>query len=267
MLAGLLVHAALWMSAAPARADETTRAPYTGPTYELEPLIDLPVLATQLVIAGGWLLGPQLAPPYCAPQCDRSKVWAVDRFATGYYDKSWVSVSDIGMAAQIALAAGTLIVDEGFTAAVSDAVVVAQAIAGSLTLSVLTNTSTRRPRPHVYGDESPLADRTSGKASLSFFSGHTATAFAAAVSVFETLRRRHPGRPTNYVVLGVGLGIGALVGSARVLGGQHFLTDVLVGAVVGTSLGVLVPALHDTPVQLQLSTQGAGLGISLPLPL
>ena len=266
MLASLLAHAVL-ISAAPVRAQDAARTQYSGPTYELEPLIDLPILATQLVIAAGWLLGPQLAPPYCAPQCDRAKLWGVDRFAAGYYDKGWLKVGDIAVAAQMALAAGTFIVDEGWLAAANDAVIVAQAVAGSLTLSVLTNTSTRRPRPHVYGDQSPLEDRTSGKASLSFFSGHTATAFAAAVSVFETLRRRHPGRATNYVVLGVGLGVGVLVGSARLLSGQHFPTDVLVGACVGTSLGLLVPALHHTPVQLQLSTQGAGLGISLPLAL
>ena len=57
----------------------------------------------------------------------------------------------------------------------------------------------------------------------------------------------------------------SLPGWLTALGAEH-PRAVLVGAVVGSALGLLVPALHDTPVQLQLSTQGAGLAISLPLP-
>ena len=265
LCATVLLQMAMCACAAQVRADEPAAASVLGPTYELDPRIDLPILAAQLVVAGGWMLGPQLAPPYCAPQCDRTQLPFVDRFAAGWYSKDWVRVADIAVATQIVLAGSTLLIDEGIGPALNDAVIVAQAIAGSLALSVLSNTGTRRPRPHVYGDESPLEDRMSGQAALSFFSGHTATTFAAAVSTFETLRRRYPGRAVNYVVLGVGLGVGGLVGSARLAGGQHFLTDVIAGALVGSALGLLVPALHKTPVRLQLSPQGAGLGLSMPL--
>ena len=263
----LLLVAALLACTTNARADAPEDSAYEGPTYQLEPRVDFPVLATELVIAWGWTLGPQLAPPYCAPQCDRTDLTFIDRFAAGWYSKSWVRVADIAVASQLVLAGGVLLFDEGLWPALNDAVIVAQAVAGSLMLSVLTNTATRRPRPHVYGDDSPLEDRMSGQAALSFFSGHTASTFAAAVSAFETLRRRHPGRAANYVVLGVGLGVGALVGSARVIAGQHFLTDVIVGAIVGTSLGLLVPALHDSPVRLQVSPQSVGLGVTMPLSL
>jgi membrane-associated phospholipid phosphatase len=237
----------------------------SGTTYEVDLRVDLPIMVIELVVAGGWVLGPQLAPPYCAPICDRDDVWAIDRFAAGWYDEGWALAADIGVATQFVLAGGTLIVDEGFGPAVNEAVVVGQAVAGALALSVISNTSTRRPRPHVYGDKSLEADRMSGRAALSFFSGHTAGAFAAAISTFETLRRRHPGRNVNYVVLGVGLAGGAFVGTARLLGGQHFLTDVLAGAAVGTAMGFLVPALHESPVSLHVDGHSAALGLTLPL--
>lgn len=248
-------------------AAEDTPAADNTPTYRIDPRIELPVLAIELTVAFGWTLGPQLSPAHCAPMCDRKDVWAIDRFSAGWYDRTWIQAANIGIAAQLVLAGVTLVVDEGWQAALIDALVVAEAIAGAQALSVISNTSTRRPRPHLYGTESPESERRSGTASLSFFSGHTAGAFAAAISVFETLRRRHPGRASNYLVLGVGLLGGIFIGTARVLGGQHFLTDVAAGAIVGTSMGFLVPALHSVSLGVQPSRDGLALSFATALDL
>lgn len=185
----------------------------------------------------------------------------------GRYSSTWATVSDIGVATQFTLAAATLLLDEGWSAALIDSVVVLEAITGALALSVASNTATRRPRPHLYGTHSPEGERLSGTAALSFFSGHTAGTFAAAVSVFETLRRRHPGRGSNYVVLAVGLAGASFIGTARMLGGQHFPTDVLAGAIIGTSMGLLVPALHVTGFCVAPTPDGLALGFRVPLDL
>ena len=60
------------------------------------------------------------------------------------------------------------------------------------------------------------------------------------------------------IVLGSTLAGAALVGTGRVVSGNHFPSDVLVGAIVGTSAGVLVPALHGSGLGLApFSTAGA----------
>jgi membrane-associated phospholipid phosphatase len=71
-----------------------------------------------------------------------------------------------------------------------------------------------------------------------------------ATSTLVTMRRLHPGSKLTWIVAGVGGAIATFVATARVLGGMHFITDVVGGAVVGTSVGVLVPSLHGSPVSI-----------------
>ena len=52
------------------------------------------------------------------------------------------------------------------------------------------------------------------------------------------------------MILGVGLAAASFVATARVIAGRHFITDSVGGAIVGASVGVLVPALHGSPVRV-----------------
>src|SRR6185503_17784946 len=115
-------------------------------------------------------------------------------------------------------------------------------------VSGLAALPTRRPRPYLYGDKAPLEKRQGGDASLSFISGHTSSSFAIVLSTVVTLHRVYPGSAVPWVALGVGLAGASTVGFSRVLAGQHFPTDVLAGAVLGSALGVLVPSLHGRKV-------------------
>jgi undecaprenyl-diphosphatase len=85
---------------------------------------------------------------------------------------------------------------------------------------------TGRRRPNTYGEPHCWA-RLLPPDQFSFPSGHTITAFSAAVSL-----------SLFYPELGIGLIFCALsVAASRILLGMHFLSDVLVGAAIGTSLG------------------------------
>ena len=75
-------------------------------------------------------------------------------------------------------------------------------------------------------------------------SGHTSSAFVTAVTIGETYRRRHDDLSVG-LVYAVGLTLASVVAACRILAGKHFLSDVLVGAIVGTAFGLLIPALHD----------------------
>ncbi len=234
-----------------------------GPTWRLEWTADLSVLAIEATIGFGWSLGSQLAPAHCAPVCDGDEVWAIDRFAAGWYDEGWSLTGDIGVAVVFGGAVLALAFDEGFVPMLSDVIVVAEAAVGAIALSILSNMSTRRPRPHLYGTESPEAERMSGQAGYSFYSGHTAGAVATAVATFMTLRERHPDRWEPYLVLGIGLGMASTVGVARLMAGQHFLTDVIAGAVVGGALGLLVPSLHKRQLRIVPNVTESAAGLSV----
>jgi hypothetical protein len=226
-----------------ARADE-------GPAYALKLEVDLPVLALATVTAAMPLVRGETAPPWCAPKCDPARVNALDRPVAGVYRVGWGTVSDVAVGALVATDVVALFVDEPPAGALNDAIVVAQAILSAQSLAAWTSAAVRRPRPFAYGETAPLDKRQDANAALSFFSGHTTTAFAAAVVLQRTLSRRHPGSPVPNIVLGSTLAVATLVGAGRVASGNHFPTDVMVGAVVGSSVGVLVPALHGPSMAL-----------------
>jgi membrane-associated phospholipid phosphatase len=77
----------------------------------------------------------------------------------------------------------------------------------------------------------------------SFFSGHTATTFAAVVSVGTIASRR--GSPQAKWIWSAGVGLAGGTGYLRVAADLHFLTDALVGAAVGAAIGSLMPRLFD----------------------
>lgn len=77
-----------------------------------------------------------------------------------------------------------------------------------------------------------------------------------------TIRKRYGEQIWPWIVVGL---VGGSVAFERVASGEHFPTDVAVGAVAGTAIGITVPWLHlrggDTRVQIvPLGARGLGLG-------
>jgi len=101
----------------------------------------------------------------------------------------------------------------------------------------------RRKRPVLYttGAMAAAADRYTQE---SLPSMHTSLAFAAATSYVIMSQRQHlPHRTRNALLLYAGaVGVAIL----RVAAAQHFPTDVVAGAALGTGIGWLVPTIHPT---------------------
>jgi membrane-associated phospholipid phosphatase len=107
-----------------------------------------------------------------------------------------------------------------------------------------------RPRPFLYGTVAPLSVRNSADAGLSLLSSHTSEAFAMTLSLYIAERRLHPHGPRSKYILVGGLALSSMIAVSRVMAGSHFITDVIGGAVVGSSLGVLIGSVHGSPVQV-----------------
>ncbi|HEX7499180.1 MAG TPA: phosphatase PAP2 family protein [Polyangia bacterium] len=218
------------------------------PAFQLYAEIDVPILAVGLVFAEARLVRSQAV--LCAPKCDPSGLNAIDRSTAGYWSPSWQTASDYGLYAVGVGAAALIFADEGFLPGLNDSVVVAESALAATAVASIMTLAAGRPRPFLYGDKAPLSARNSADAGLSFLSSHAALSFAMATSTLVTMRRLHPGSKLTWIVAGVGGAIATFVATARVLGGMHFITDVVGGAVVGTSVGVLVPSLHGSPVSI-----------------
>ncbi len=223
----------------------------TQPAFLLYAEIDIPILATGTVFALARLTKTQ--PAFCAPLCTEANsggLNAVDRLTAGYYSASWAHASDYMLYGLAGASGALLLVDEGFLGTLNDGVVIGEATLSATAVASIMTLAAGRPRPFLFGTKAPLSVRESGDAALSFLSSHTAESFALVTSLFIAERRLHPTSKFPYLVLGVGVGVGSLIAAARVEAGYHFISDVVGGAVVGSSLGVLIASVHGSPVSI-----------------
>jgi membrane-associated phospholipid phosphatase len=227
--------------------------------YDLQLAVDLPLMLASGTVGASWLLSGHLAPPDCAPRCDDAALPMFDRGAAGRHDLVARRVSDVGVATVMVGSAALLWIDGGLV----DLAIGTEAVLATSAVAVLTMFAVRRPRPFVYGDDAPLAARLDGNAALAFPSGHTANAFAATLAAFHSFHARHPSSPWPWIALGGGLALSSGVGVSRVLAGDHFPSDVLAGAVLGTTIGWLVPELHRVAPRMSIAPgPGTGLAVS-----
>lgn len=111
----------------------------------------------------------------------------------------------------------------------------------------------RRTRPYVYRSDVTLEEKITREARLSFYSGHTSTAFSMLVFGAKAYREFHPGSARESYIWGATLSVASVVGILRVMAGRHFPSDVLVGALAGTLVGYGIPALHKAERMKDLS--------------
>ena len=113
----LLVAVAMLGSAGTARPDQ-------APVYRLRLEVDLLVVVIEGTVAFGWLLENELAPPFCAPVCDQSRVNALDRPFAGRWSPDWSTAGSAVTALALVAPLALLPFAERPGAALSDLVVV-----------------------------------------------------------------------------------------------------------------------------------------------
>jgi membrane-associated phospholipid phosphatase len=101
-----------------------------------------------------------------------------------------------------------------------------------------------RFRPDVYRTDLDLDYRTNGNFRNSFFAGHVAVVATSAFFISKVYADYHPHSNWKWVFYGGSLAATAAMGWIRLEAGKHFLSDVLLGAAVGTAAGILTPQLH-----------------------
>jgi membrane-associated phospholipid phosphatase len=230
-------------------------------------------LSVTLAAAALWGAGQLAIPPLVyrnACPCAAGEVPGIDRFVAGHYDPTISLVSDIGMAALVALPLVVDLIDVRTSGGewsefLEDALVITESIALSGMVNQTLKLGVQRPRPLTYGlrDGDPLLSVPDNF--LSFYSAHTSTAFAATMSFAFTYLRRHPGAPAGYVVMALAAAFAGTEGALRVAAGKHFPTDVLVGAAAGTLFGLAIPWLHTLgpTARVALTPTPGGLSTSL----
>jgi membrane-associated phospholipid phosphatase len=223
----------------PALADEQER----GAVYQLNPLIDIPVLALGLAGTSAALL--EVDPVECVPNCEiPDQMPGIDRTAIGKYNKTSGVAADVISLTFVLGPPVWSAIDTGGDGLFEDVVVHTETVLVMGALTQLVKFAVQRPGPWVYDPNVPLEDQLSKDNARVFWSGHTATAFASATTHAVTYWLRHPRDPWRFTVLATDMAAATAMGILVYDAGWHYPTDVVAGALAGASIGVLVPMLH-----------------------
>ena len=121
-----------------------------------------------------------------------------------------------------------------------------------------------RARPYMYFDGYPQDKFEDGDWNCSFPSGHTTFAFASASFVTMLFCNYFPDSKWKYTVAGASYGLAVLTGCLRIASGNHFFTDVVTGAFIGTVCGLAIPYMHtkDFYSKFEKKSKGASASVS-----
>lgn len=232
--------------------------------------VDLPITLGAAAVGGfseaakGSLCGPSCYPSYTDPKLRRrlyQDLNSLDRPVVGNHSTVAAGASDalliMNVAAPFVLDAFDVASLDGRTGDRwagygTDALILAEVLALDVALNNVVKYAVRRPRPFVYSaltcdparPDSDACDKLHDPdALLSFYSGHSSISFASATAYSTLFTMRHP-RWSSALVWITLEGLATVTASLRVAAGKHFVTDVITGAVVGGSIGFLVPYLH-----------------------
>lgn len=107
----------------------------------------------------------------------------------------------------------------------------------------------QRKRPYLYNNTTiPETERIDlskeDNAYFSFFSGHTSSAFYSASFISKAFYDMYGANRWFYVVTALSYTIASGVGYLRIRSGEHYPTDVMVGALAGSITAYFITELH-----------------------
>ena len=120
----------------------------------------------------------------------------------------------------------------------------------TMAITGLTGTSApyfvNRYRPYAYSQETPMDKRTGHVVKNSFYSGHVQVVAAPTFFIAKVFSDYHPDSKIKWVFYGIASVATSYTAYLRLIGGQHFPSDILLGTATGVLAGILVPQYHKT---------------------
>ena len=187
---------------------------------------DLPIMG---VSVSAFLTGALLPEKENMPDKPaREALPGADRVLLKPYNRTFDKISDLTQYAAFFLP-GVLVFLVPSEDPVTLGIMYAEAALFSIGAKNIIKTVLPRHRPYTY-----FADAQDDPEQFrSFPSGHTTMAFTGSAFLAAALLTLIPESPWTIPLLGTSLSLAAATGFLRVFSGNHFLTDVLTGAVLG----------------------------------
>lgn len=192
-----------------------------------------------------------------------TSAWGFERRVHRNYAPSTAKASDVTLASS-ALAPFIAFGSVGDATWFANAsLIYVESLSINLMANSLTKFATARTRPlghNVDPRAKKNAELFGADISRSFYSGHASTSFGAAVAGSYLFSASDVDEGFKAGFWGLSMALAGFTAHARVRAGNHYPTDVVVGAIAGTGIGLLVPVLHEVKAEMAPSEIGALAG-------
>jgi undecaprenyl-diphosphatase len=211
--------------------------------FALDPLRDGALVGGGLVLYGSSLYLQSIKP---APNPSDINPVNIPFFDRAYPSNPSTTLTTLGDDISIALAALPLVLLPGRTGGeiLTLGVMYGETLELAYSVDSLLKSAIVRYRPYAYSTTT-LADFSNVRITESFPSANSSLAFAAAVFSGYAFDELYPDSSLRFWVWASGLGAATAVSGLLVAGGDHFVSDVVAGAVIGAASGFLVPLFHE----------------------
>ena len=226
--------------------------------YQLHWKKELPILLGGTVILGtGTIVAGQVDPltVEAIDNLDASSINEFDRKAADNWSPSADEASDYFLFGAFATTF-SLALDKKVRSEIGKvAVLFAESFILSQGLTTLTKGTVKRSRPFLYNPDVDILEKQSSTSRFSFYSGHTGTVAVLCFFSAKVFSDYHPESKWKPVIWTAALTAPAITGYLRVKAGKHFPTDVITGYIVSGAIGYLIPQIHKTTADQNMSLQ------------
>jgi len=132
-----------------------------------------------------------------------------------------------------------------------------QSISFTSGLTSISKATFMRFRPYVY-EKNISSTKNSRDAVHSFFSGHTSSAAAFSFTSAYTFTRYIESNVIDNIIWGLAAIVPAYTGYLRMVSRKHFPTDIIIGYIVGGSIGIIIPKIHE----IKTNNENVNLGLT-----
>jgi undecaprenyl-diphosphatase len=196
---------------------------------------------------------------------DKNDINGFDRSIMFPYNKTIDLISDYGVYGLLTLPVISLIGNIDDTNAwLTYGIMYSEAFLATFGTKDLLKNAIVRYRPYTYENGVPRGKEDDYY--NSFPSGSTALAFLSATFLSTTFSSEYPESKWKIPVIAGSYTLAAGIASMRIVSGSHFLSDVFVGAAIGSLCGWLLPFLHTRQNEknnLTINFTGNGISVSI----
>ncbi len=160
--------------------------------------------------------------------------WSVN---AAYASKAAMALTISGMAP---LVASSEIRNDALTIGIMSA----ETLIWALSIPQLSKITISRNRPYVYNESVDIKHKLESRATESFFSRTTTLAFASSVFSATLFDNYYPDSPYSKWIWAGTLSMASTAGYLKFYSGEHFPTDIITGAIMGSFIGWFIPHIH-----------------------